>query len=102
VAQSIGLFSKLQRNRENRGNRLKTNEYLTVKFNQSILFGRKSVVSFISLAYLVHNKKMNVHIIDSNRESDEEMSNTTAQVMNICLILRLTSQMIIAIIALSL
>jgi hypothetical protein len=41
VAQSIGLFSKLQRNRENRENRLKTNEYLTVKFNQSILFGRK-------------------------------------------------------------
>jgi hypothetical protein len=80
VAQSIGLFSKLQRNRENR---CKTNEYLTVKFNQSILFGRKSVVSFISVAYLVHNKKVNVHIIDSNKESDEEMSNTTAQVMNI-------------------
>jgi hypothetical protein len=49
---------------------------LTVKFNQSILFGRKSVVSFISGASLVHNKKMNVHIIDSNSESDEEMSNT--------------------------
>jgi hypothetical protein len=32
-----------------------------------ILFGRKSVVSFISGAYLVHNKKMNVHVIDSNR-----------------------------------
>jgi hypothetical protein len=76
VAQSIGLFSKLQRNRENRVNRLKTNEYLTVKFNQSILIGRKSVVSFISVAYLVHNKKVNVHIIDSNKESDEEMSNT--------------------------
>jgi hypothetical protein len=42
------------------------NIYLTVKFNQSILFARKSVVSFIFGAYLVHNKKMNVHIIDSN------------------------------------
>jgi hypothetical protein len=31
---------------------------------------------------LVHNKKMNVHIIDSNSESDEEMSNTTAKVMS--------------------
>jgi hypothetical protein len=55
---------------------------LRVKFNQSILFARKSVVSFISGAYLVHNKKMNVHIIDSNSESDEEMSNVTAKVMN--------------------
>jgi hypothetical protein len=55
---------------------VKRKEYLRVKFNQSILFARKSVVSFISGAYLVHNKKMNVHIIDSNSESDEEMSNT--------------------------
>jgi hypothetical protein len=31
---------------------------------------------------LGHNKKMNVHIIDSNSESDEEMSNTTAKVMS--------------------
>jgi hypothetical protein len=65
---------------------LKTNEYLTVRFNQSILFARKSVVSFIAGADLVHNKKMNVYIIDSNSESDEEMSNTTAKVMNKCLI----------------
>jgi hypothetical protein len=42
------------------------NIYLTVKFNQSILFARKNVVSFIAGAYLVHNKKMNVHIIDNN------------------------------------
>jgi hypothetical protein len=55
---------------------------LKVKFNQSILFARKSVVSFISGAYLVHNKKMNVHIIDSNSESGEEMSNVRAKVMN--------------------
>jgi hypothetical protein len=57
---------------------------LTVKFNQSILFAQKSVVSFISGAYLVHNKKINVHTstIDSNSESDEEMSKATAQVMN--------------------
>jgi hypothetical protein len=48
---------------------------LAVEFNQSILFARKSVVLFISSAYLVHNKKMNVHIIDSNSENDEEMSN---------------------------
>jgi hypothetical protein len=44
---------------------LKTNEYLTVKFNQSFLSARKSVVSFISGAYLVHDKidkKMTVHI----------------------------------------
>jgi hypothetical protein len=40
---------------------------------------------------------MNVHIIDSNSETDEEMSNTTAKVMNKCLIRRRTSQMIIAI-----
>jgi hypothetical protein len=46
-------------------------------------------------AYLVHNKKMNVYIIDSNSESDEEMSNTTAKLMNKCLIRRRTSQMII-------
>jgi hypothetical protein len=57
---------------------VKTKEYLRVKFNQSILFARKSVVSFIFGAYLVHNKKMNVHVIDSNSESDEEMSNITA------------------------
>jgi hypothetical protein len=49
---------------------------LTVKYNQSILFARKSVVLFISAAYLLHGKKMNVHIIDSNGESDEEVSNT--------------------------
>jgi hypothetical protein len=48
---------------------------LTVKLN-------KSVASFISGDYFVQNKKMNVHIIDSNSESDEEMSNTTAKVMN--------------------
>jgi hypothetical protein len=58
---------------------VKTNEYLTtyltVKYNQSILFARKSV-SFISATYLLHRKKMNVHIIDSNGESDEEVSNT--------------------------
>jgi hypothetical protein len=39
---------------------------------------------------------MNVHIIDSNSENDEEMSNTTAKVMNKCLIGHRTSQMIIA------
>jgi hypothetical protein len=55
---------------------------LTVKVNQSILFARKSVISFISGVYLVHNKKMNVYIIDNNSESDEEISNTTAKVMN--------------------
>jgi hypothetical protein len=58
---------------------VKTNEYLTtyltVKYKQSILFARKSV-SFISATYLLHSKKMNVHIIDSNGESDEEVSNT--------------------------
>jgi hypothetical protein len=54
---------------------------LTVKFNpSSILFARKSVVFVISGAYLVHNKKMNVHIIDSNSVMiDEEMTNTTAK-----------------------
>jgi hypothetical protein len=51
-------------------------------------FTRKSVVSFISGAYFVDNKKMNVHIIDSNTESDEEMSNTTAKVMSKCLMRR--------------
>jgi hypothetical protein len=80
---------------------LKTNEYLTVTFNQSILFDRKSVVSFISGAYLMHNKKMHVDIIDSNSESDEEMSNTTAKVMNKCPIRSRISQMIIPIIVLS-
>jgi hypothetical protein len=58
---------------------VKTNEFLTthltVKYKQSILFARKSV-SFISATYLLHSKKMNVHIIDSNGESDEEVSNT--------------------------
>jgi hypothetical protein len=34
-----------QRNRQNRVNRLKTNEYLTVKFKGSILFVRKSFIS---------------------------------------------------------
>jgi hypothetical protein len=38
--------------------------------------------SLYSYTFLVHNKKMNVHIIDSNSDSDEEMSNTTAKVMN--------------------
>jgi hypothetical protein len=52
---------------------------LAVKFNQSFLSARKSVVSFISGAYLVHDKKMTVHVIDSNSESDEEMSNTRAR-----------------------
>jgi hypothetical protein len=47
---------------------MQRNEYLTVKCNQSILFARKSVVSYIL-----------VHIIDN---SDEEMSNTAAKVMN--------------------
>jgi hypothetical protein len=32
-----------QRNGQNRVNRLKTNEYLTVKFNQSIVFARRSL-----------------------------------------------------------
>jgi hypothetical protein len=68
---SYALFPTLTTKRQNRANRLKTNENLTVKFNQSILFARKSVVSFISGAYLVHNKRMNVDIIDSNSESDE-------------------------------
>jgi hypothetical protein len=75
---------------------------VTVKFNQSILFARESAVSFISGAYLVHNKTMNVRKIDSNGERNEEMSNTTAKGMNKCLIRRRTSQMIIiAIIVLS-
>jgi hypothetical protein len=47
-------------------------------------------VSFTSGASLVHNKKMNVHIIDSNSESDEEMSNTRPHIAdnnhNNCLI----------------
>jgi hypothetical protein len=64
VAPSIGLFSKLTTKPSKSTE--KKNVYLTVKFNQSILFARKSVVSFISGAYLVHNKKMNVRIIDSN------------------------------------
>jgi hypothetical protein len=56
---------------------------LTGKFNPSILFVRKSVVFVISGAYLVHNKKMNVHIIDSNSVMiDEEMTNATAIVMS--------------------
>jgi hypothetical protein len=46
----------------------------------------------------MHNKKMNIQIIDSNSESGEEMSNTTAKVMNKCLICRRTPQMIIAMI----
>jgi hypothetical protein len=71
-------------------NRLKTNEYLTVKYNQS-LFAQKVLYRL----FLV------LHIMDSNRESDEEMYNTTAKVMNKCLIRRRTSQMIIAIIVLS-
>jgi hypothetical protein len=37
----------------------------------SVWFARKSVLSFISSVDLVHNKKINVHIIDSNSESDE-------------------------------
>jgi hypothetical protein len=44
---------------------------------------------------------MNVHISDSNSENDEEKSNTTAKVMNKCLIRDQTSQMIIALIVLS-
>jgi hypothetical protein len=52
---------------------------LTVKLNQSILFARKSVVSFISGGYLVHDKKKNVHIIDCNSDSEEEMPNATAK-----------------------
>jgi hypothetical protein len=47
-----------------------------------ILFVRKSAVSLISGAYLLHNKKINVHIIDSNSESAEEMSNTSPEVAN--------------------
>jgi hypothetical protein len=62
---------------------------VTVKFNQSIFFARESVVSFISGAYLVHNKK--IRTIDSDSESDEEMSYTTAKGMNKCLIRRRTS-----------
>jgi hypothetical protein len=54
----------------------------------------------MSDAYLMHNKKINVHIIIDS-ESDEEMSNTTAKVMNKCLIRSRTSQMIIVIIVLS-
>jgi hypothetical protein len=82
VAPSVGLFSKLTTKPTKPSKPTEKNEYLTVKFNQSILFARKSVVSFISGAYLVHNKKMNVHIIDSSSKSDEEMSNTTAKVMS--------------------
>jgi hypothetical protein len=51
VVPSVGLFNKLT---TNPSKPTETNEYLTVKFNQSILFARKSVVSFISGAYLVH------------------------------------------------
>jgi hypothetical protein len=48
---------------------------MTVKFNPSILFARKSVVFVISGAYLAHNRKMNVHTIDSNSVMiDEEMT----------------------------
>jgi hypothetical protein len=47
-----------------------------------ILFVRKSVVSLISGAYLLHNKKINVHIIASNSESAEEMSNTPPEIAN--------------------
>jgi hypothetical protein len=71
---------------------------VTVKFQRSILLARESAESFISGAYLVHNKKMNVRTIDSNGESDEEMSNTTAKGMNKCPIRRRTSQMIIIVI----
>jgi hypothetical protein len=53
---------------------------VTVKFNRNILFARRSVVSFISGAYSLHNKKMNVHIIHSNSESDEEMSNLPPEI----------------------
>jgi hypothetical protein len=52
VAPSIGLFSKLTTK--------------PIKPSKPVLFVRKSVVMFISGVYLVHNKKMNVHIIDSN------------------------------------
>jgi hypothetical protein len=52
---------------------------LTVKFNQSIFFYLPEKVSFISGAYLVHNKKMNVHIIDSNSVMKKY---TTAKVMS--------------------
>jgi hypothetical protein len=37
----------------------------------SVWFARKSVLWFMSGVDLVHNKKMNVHTIDSNSESDE-------------------------------
>jgi hypothetical protein len=47
-----------------------------------ILFGRKSVVSFISGAYLVHNKKMNVHVIDSNSVMKKCLIQLTAKVMS--------------------
>jgi hypothetical protein len=47
-----------QRNRQNRVNRLKTNEYLTVKFNQAFYLPEKVLYLFISGAYLVHNKEM--------------------------------------------
>jgi hypothetical protein len=53
---------------------------VTDKSNQSILFARKSVISFISGAYLLHNKKMNIHITDNNSERDEEMSNTPPEI----------------------
>jgi hypothetical protein len=55
MAPSVGMFSKLTRK--------PTKPSKPTEFNQSILFARKSVVSLISAAYLVHDKKMNVHII---------------------------------------
>jgi hypothetical protein len=36
----------------------------------------------ISGADLLHNKKINVHIIDSNSESAEKMSNTPPEIAN--------------------
>jgi hypothetical protein len=30
--------------------------------------------------YLLHNKKMNIHITDNNSERDEEMSNTPPEI----------------------
>jgi hypothetical protein len=67
VAPYVGLFSKLPA-KATKPSKPTENKWIfdSFKFNQSILFARKSVVSFISVAYLVHNKKMNVHIIDSN------------------------------------
>jgi hypothetical protein len=65
VTPSVGLFSKLTTKPAKPSKPSENKWIFDSSINQSILFTRKSVVSFISGAYLVHNKKMNVHALPS-------------------------------------